>query len=199
MRNYAEELVYWYLRLNGFFPLMNFVQHARGLKSIHSADRDVLALRFPHVVEEVGGQAGDWDAHLFNCLSPKLPVGLIGEVKAGRYDDVEQLTDNERLTYSLKRLGFFADVSEAVRRLRTDKSASFSDCQVIRVFFVAEDRRDLTDFPVLPLTLEQLESFVRHRIRKYWHEKREAWAFFDSPLLQYYIKSEMRSSPLATK
>jgi hypothetical protein len=83
MRNYAEELVYWYLRLNGFFPLMNFVQHARGLKSLHSVNRDVLALRFPYVVEEVGGQDGDWDQNLFNYLSPKLPVGLIGEIKGG--------------------------------------------------------------------------------------------------------------------
>ena len=25
--NFAEELVYWYLRLNGFFPITNFVLH----------------------------------------------------------------------------------------------------------------------------------------------------------------------------
>ena len=25
--NFAEQLVYWYLRLNGFFPITNFVLH----------------------------------------------------------------------------------------------------------------------------------------------------------------------------
>lgn len=150
-----------------------------------------MALRFPHVVEEVGGQSDDWDPNLFNCLSPKLPVGLIGEVKAGESPDVTQLIDNDRLTYSLKRLGLFADVSEAARRLHTDKSAAFDDCQVIKVFF-AEANRGLSGLPILPLTLDQLEKFVRHRMHKYWIEKHEAWTFFDSPLVQYYIRSEMR-------
>ena len=27
MRNYGEELAYWYLRLNGFFLIENFVIH----------------------------------------------------------------------------------------------------------------------------------------------------------------------------
>ena len=25
--NFAEQLVYWYLRLNGYFPITNFVLH----------------------------------------------------------------------------------------------------------------------------------------------------------------------------
>ena len=192
MRNYAEELVYWYLRLNGFFPLMNFVQHAHGLESSHSADRDVLALRFPHVVEEIAGKSDHWDPNLINCLCQKLPVGLIGEVKAGKSPEVTQLIDDQRLTYSLKRLGCFADVEEAARRLHTDKSVVFENCQVIKVFFAKEASRDFSKLPILPLTLEQLEKFVRERIQKYWDVKYEAWNHFDSPLLQYFIESEKR-------
>ncbi len=30
--NYAETLAYWYLRLNGFFPLKNFVLHSSRLE-----------------------------------------------------------------------------------------------------------------------------------------------------------------------
>ena len=27
MRNYGEELVYWYFRMNGFIPMADFVLH----------------------------------------------------------------------------------------------------------------------------------------------------------------------------
>lgn len=82
--NYAETLAYWYLRLNGFFPLKNFVLHSSRREErlgregaeqnegyIPGADCDLIAVRFPHVYEEIGGQPrqeeaiedneGDWD------------------------------------------------------------------------------------------------------------------------------------------
>lgn len=189
MGNYAEELVYWYLRFNGFFPLMNFVQHPQGTCP-HSSDRDVLALRFPNVVEEIAGKSDHWDMDLIDCLSQKLPVGLIGEVKAGQEPEVAQLLDDQRLAYSLKRLGFFADVKEAAHHLHSEKSVVFENCQVIKVFFTKEVSRDFSTSPFLVLTLEQLEKFVRERIHKYWDVKHEAWNHFDSPLLQYLIESE---------
>jgi hypothetical protein len=59
--NFGEELTYWYIRLNGFFPLSDFVLHrGEGIRS--PADCDFLAIRFRGVYEEVGGQASDWDS-----------------------------------------------------------------------------------------------------------------------------------------
>lgn len=48
MPNYGERLVYWYLRLQGFCPVENFVLHRRTIddKDIHSADADLLAISF---------------------------------------------------------------------------------------------------------------------------------------------------------
>ncbi len=50
--NYGETLTYWYLRLNGFFLLRNFVLHpsyeSEGTNN-QAADSDLLAVRFPHV------------------------------------------------------------------------------------------------------------------------------------------------------
>lgn len=41
--NYGEELAYWYLRFNGFFPISNFVVHrSSGIK--RTSDVDVLAV-----------------------------------------------------------------------------------------------------------------------------------------------------------
>ncbi len=62
MMNYAETLAYWYLRLNGFFPLNRFVLHPPGGgPRAHAADHDLLAVRPPGVYEDVGGQPNDWD------------------------------------------------------------------------------------------------------------------------------------------
>lgn len=45
--NYGEELTYWYLRLNGFFPISRYMIH-RTEEGRHPSDRDLLAVRFPH-------------------------------------------------------------------------------------------------------------------------------------------------------
>lgn len=60
---------------------------------------------------------------------------------------------------------------------------------MIKVFFTAKKSSNLSDLPILPL--EQLETFVRQRIHKYLEDKYEAWTFFDSPLLQFFIQSEV--------
>lgn len=62
MVNFAEEIAYWYLRLNGFLLLQNFVLHRMGRGPQRgTADSDLLAIRFPYVYEEIGGQDHDWD------------------------------------------------------------------------------------------------------------------------------------------
>jgi hypothetical protein len=48
-----------------------------------TADCDLLAVRFPHVYEEIGGQSGDWDSR-FSTWGFSLDediIGLIVEVK----------------------------------------------------------------------------------------------------------------------
>ncbi len=53
MRNFGEELAYWYLRLNGFFLIDDFVLHSEDLKSSQSADADVIGIRNPFTVEKI--------------------------------------------------------------------------------------------------------------------------------------------------
>lgn len=65
MTNYGETVAYWYLRLNGFFPLTRFVLHRNEETIAHSADCDLLAIRMPHTYEVVGGNKIDWDNDRF--------------------------------------------------------------------------------------------------------------------------------------
>lgn len=68
MMNFAEELAYWYLRLNGFFLLQNFILHHLGEGPQRgTADSDLLAIRFPYVYEQIGGREQDWDRERFTA------------------------------------------------------------------------------------------------------------------------------------
>ena len=71
--NYGETLAYWYLRFNGFFLIQNFVLHplADGEGSDkQAADIVLLAVRFPYVYEETGGQIWPLSArHRFSLVS----------------------------------------------------------------------------------------------------------------------------------
>ena len=84
MPNHAEEYTLWYLRLNGFFPLSNFVVHKSNLVEV-SSECDLLAIRPPHVFEEIGGTVDDWDPYLTEVLDFTRTIGLVCEVKAGRH------------------------------------------------------------------------------------------------------------------
>jgi hypothetical protein len=82
--NYGEEYTYWYLRLNGFFPITNFVIH-QSTQVQFSSDCDVLAIRLPKVYEEIGGTQEDWDPFLRAHMDFSRILGIICEVKTGGY------------------------------------------------------------------------------------------------------------------
>ncbi len=114
MANFSETLTYWYLRLNGFFPIVNWVIHDSGMAQRSPADCDLLAVRFPNVSEVVGGQLDDWDIEKFDEWGIDIrtqKVGFIVEVKTDQ--QIHRLERNvtrsfnvDRLEPSLQRLGF---------------------------------------------------------------------------------------------
>ena len=83
--NYGEKLGYWYLRLNGCFPLVDFVMHS-GSALKYSSDCDLLAVRPPFVFEEIGGQPADWDPYLSPLFTDGCTLGIICEAKTGAYE-----------------------------------------------------------------------------------------------------------------
>jgi hypothetical protein len=73
----------WFLRLNGFFTIQNFVVHPVTSKegTVQRTDADVLGVRFPGRREVVGGDPlVDHDAF----QNAPRPLLIIAEVKAGR-------------------------------------------------------------------------------------------------------------------
>jgi hypothetical protein len=95
-----EQLALWYLRLNGYFTLPNFIAHAHdGART----DVDVLGVRFPHSTEYP-----DDAAHLHFHLN-KTDV-VLTEVKTGECalnGPWKGKSAKQPLEYILKRVGLF--------------------------------------------------------------------------------------------
>ncbi len=185
MPNYAEERVLWYLRLNGFFPISNFVVHrSRNVK--HSSDIDVMAVRFPFVYEEIGGRDDDWDNSLLELFTPKLPIGLMCQVKSGGFDP-NSIFSLEVVKYATGRFGFIPnhqDLDDQVQKNRlTVVNKSF---QIAKLFFSNKNDQQNTD-SFFHISLGHTRDFIKSRIEKYPKEKYRDRMFFSSLLVQEMI------------
>jgi hypothetical protein len=204
--NFGETLAYWYLRFNGFFPLANFVLHRGAEGLLQSADSDLLAVRFPHTYEAVGGQPDDWDREAFDRWGIDLgdSVALIVEVKTGGSgqrlrEGVRRAFSYGRLLYATRRLGIIpVEHTHAVADYLT-RNAIYRDpdtrITVASLLITSNLPRPRDLPPCLMMPLDHAESFIRARLRDYLDPKREARMFFPSDLLQYLIWSGDRRNP----
>jgi len=186
MRNYAEEIAYWYLRLNGFFPLTDFVIHATE-EGAYTSDCDLLAIRMPYVREDIGGLDRDWDQTLLGFFDCNRPVGVICEVKAGAIRG--ELFRDEYVEYCLKRFGFTPDADQtllmdAAARLRQGTNIEVGDCEVFKLLISNKRPRQGDIAHYMPL--QGAREFLLRRMRLY-EEKRRDWVFFNSPIIQEII------------
>jgi hypothetical protein len=187
--NFAEQLAYWYLRLNGFFPLANFVLHHDA--EHRTSDADLLAVRFPYVSENVGGQARDWDPRFMADWEIDLTrsvVGLIVEVKSGASGraDIFDPTPEWRIRERLWRMGMIAPGQEFERvlgELTTGRIAQAGACKVAKLFIGSGDVP--AGAPWFHLTLDEIDRFVRGRMRSYRERKLADRLFFSGDLIQY--------------
>jgi hypothetical protein len=187
--NFAERLTYWYLRLNGFFPIANFVLHHAD--DHRTSDADLIAVRFPHVSEETGGNPEDWDERFQNEWGIALAaetVGLIVEVKSGGWnpDDLTDPARAFRVRDGLKRIGMIPPGDEldgaiaALNRTPVTRLAGFT----LGKLFVGNGGMPPRT-PWLHLQLNDADAFVRERMRRYRERKLADRLFFSGDLIQY--------------
>lgn len=190
MPNYGEKIVYWYLRLNGFFPLENFVIH-RSQNVSYPSDVDVIAVRFPFVYEEIGGQPDDLDKTLFDLFDPTLPIGLLCEVKTGGFD-VHELFQPHYVSYAVGRFGFIKDPKKigliVQQKAYTIEAGQF---QIAKILFSNKNQSESERF--FHFSLSHARNFLQARIRKYPKEKYQDRLFFNSDLIQDLIDTTAKS------
>lgn len=183
--NYGEEYAFWYMRLNGFFPISNFVIHKSG-KISHSSDCDVLAIRTPNVFEEIGGQRDDWDDWLRDRFDLNKTIGVICEVKTGKYEK-DKLFRKDNVRYCIGRLGFVPEqvIGGFLDQFDGRRVIDLNDQYQIGKVLIANEGPETDRYSYLDLS--SVISFLDRRIEKYPEDKYRDRMFFSSILFQSAI------------
>ena len=194
MRNYAEALAYWYLRLNGFFPIADFVLHHKG------GDTDILAVRPPFTCEYTGGERLKEDQLLIKIINEtgcdffKFFVGIIGEAKGGKSKNpisrntLNEKFDLESLKHNLRRLGLFknSQIDSVASNLKHKKAIVSEFVSVHKILFAHAERfspKENDDFSFI--SLEATREFIEERMNLDF--KTKDWDKFDANMIQDII------------
>jgi len=207
MPNYAEELVYWYLRLNGFFPLTNFVYHRLPRddnRGTYNADADILAIRPPYYRETIFSRERERDLVSDDWLQAfdGKWVGLIGEVKGSRsvtIEQVERAFSPERLRVAIMRLGLLNDnqtINNAVDVFGSERQFPYDGqarTVLLKVLFADTPTHNYAVMQSPAWTtigLKDIDNFIRRRINDYPDQKSGGRYFFPSSFFQYIVWNE---------
>jgi hypothetical protein len=194
--NYGEDFAYWYLRLNGFFPLTNFVVHRRG-NLAHSGDVDLVAVRPPNVYEAVGGGPEDWDPLLTPIIDFSKPAGIVCEVKTGQYV-AKRLFPRAKLEYAVGRLGLVPRerIEVVTQGIRERPSIAISGRFSITKMLIADH---LKPGPFVGISLDHVKAFLKERVARYPKDKYRDRLFFQDGVFQLLASEAPRRKEKSSK
>lgn len=183
MANYGEELGYWYLRLNGFIPITNFVIHqSEGIE--YSTDCDILGIRFPHVYEKIGGQRHDWDEILESMVNFNVPAAVMCEIKTGDLGS-KPIFSPDKIEYAVRRLGIFEDPSDILQDLENNSLSERNGWRIFKLLLAYEHPH--RDEPCIFIDIRDIKKFIKQRFLNYNLRKYQDRIFFNSALIQFLI------------
>ncbi len=165
----------WFLRLNGFLTVQNFVVHPLRPEegSQQRTDADVLGLRFPKRQEVVGGEP--LTDHPAFQEAPR-PLFVIAEVKTGRcrLNGPWSRPEEENVTNVLRSFGQMSSVSldTISKALYQDGRFRADDLDARLLCFGSAHSQDLSA-GVLQFTWNEVFGFVFDRYQAFWRAKRQ--------------------------
>ncbi len=187
----SEHLAYWYLRLNGFFTITNFIIHPE-YRGSQRTDVDIAGIRLPYRSEFPPDPGGDDSVFLRGA---KKPYFVIAEVKKGECALNGPWTDRARgnLIRFLTDLGPFpSDRTAQVAEELYKDGVSDSNSLYCSLFCIGNSVSSevKTRYPKVPQkTWAQVIHFVytrfkKHRVLKLDHQQWDdagklLWEIFD--------------------
>lgn len=176
MSNYGEELAYWYLRLNGFFPITNFVIHSRP----HHAEADILAIRPPNVSEEIRvGRKLVCDNEIVSDGEESKNIFVYCEVKTGDNYEIDNLFNTERIKYALRRFGLNPETTTINGSVTPLENGIFKKVLIGNINNMGVNAKFID--------LDDVIKFICKRFRENDAHKYGSRLFFNSSLTQLLI------------
>lgn len=173
MRITAEKLAYWYLRLNGFLTIQNFIVHP-DTGSAQRTDADILGVRFPYRAELKLNPMVDDDPFV---QFKDRPYIIIAEVKKStcRLNGPWTEPEKENLQRVVRALGAFPeDQAEPVAKaIYTSGAFHNSAYDLTLACFGESANSDINkNFPDVPQILwDKVLTFIHNRFRGYRDQK----------------------------
>jgi hypothetical protein len=105
----AEDVAYWFFRLNGCLTINNFVLHPSETRGNTLSDVDLVAVRFPHRTELEDSARGGMPDHPLVLSTTGLVKVILAEVKTGlgRLNTAWSRENSPVWVEILKRIGMF--------------------------------------------------------------------------------------------
>ncbi len=189
MANFGERIAYWYLRLNGFLLVEDFVLHrAQGR---HTSDADLLGVRLLHTHEAINQERLDPDPALAPLLgSFERHCAVIVQVKTGPRFDAAGAFTLDRLRYALAFLGCVSEHDCDRVSAELEGSATVeAEGWIIAKLLIANEANQ-PDAVCVPL--DSALDFIQDRLARFGERKAADRLFFPDPLMQYLAWSAGR-------
>lgn len=173
MKIKAEDLAYWFFRLNGFLTTLNFILHAER-KGATGTDVDILGVRFPYRAELFDNTMIDF------CEFTKItscPYIVIAEVKLGKCDLNGPWMSPEKKNFQrvLRAIGIISseNIDSVAQDLYTQGWHMNKNCHISLVCLGKYSNSDiLTKYPQVPQILwPDIKRFIYQRFGNYQNEK----------------------------
>jgi len=193
-REKTEELVEWYLRLNGYFIIPNFILHPLMPFGSQRTEIDLLGVRFPYQSEVVCDSKGkrlsmENDAKL---IDNRFVDCLIVSVKSAESEaEVNRaIKDLQNLKDVVKRFGFVEsekDITDVANELLRKKKAVRDQFQ-IRFLGIAGKFNKYSK--TKQIIFEEIVEFILARFGAYCHHKvdTEQWNGIGKEMLKNCFK-----------
>lgn len=169
----AEQLTYWYLRLNGFLTIQNFIVHP-DFGSEQRTDADILGVRFPYRFELKPKTMVD-DVP-FTQVTDK-PFIVMAEVKTSvcNLNGPWKEPQKENLQQVLRAVGAFpeSDIETVAKTIYTSGTFSNDAYHLSLACFGKSVNSEISkNYPSVPQTLwDKVLTFIYSRFRAYPDQK----------------------------
>lgn len=186
MANFGERIAYWYLRLNGFLLVEDFVLHrAQGR---HTSDADLLGVRLMHTHEAIDQERLDPDPALVRQLGGfERNCAVIVQVKTGDRFDAAGAFTLDRLRYGLAFLGCVGEhVRDRVVAELEGKATGEAEGWIIAKLLIATEANQPD---AVCVSLDSALAFIHDRLGRFGERKAADRMFFPDPLMQYFAWS----------
>jgi hypothetical protein len=176
MTNKFEELALWYLRLNGYLTVPNFILHPAG-RGGQRGEEDILGVRFPYSKEVAGVELKPDDRLVRRDMKTDFIIAQVkgGEGECDLSSTWRETEKEEERCYVLKWLGMVPDreVPKVAENLYTNKIYETGDCWGIRLVCLGKRLSDGLSPNVVQIKFEQVAEFFSSRFELFRKQKRD--------------------------